>query len=71
MKHGPVPMGVTEIAYMLGVEIHTVSVWRQRRIFPDPAHKLASGAIWWETDVMRWAAMTGRLRAPNATGDQA
>ena len=56
------PVGVYEIALMLGVAPATVSSWRQRKNLPEPAGHLNKGRTpFWKTgDVLAWANATGR-----------
>jgi uncharacterized protein YjcR len=60
------PLGVQEIADLLGYKKTTVSSWRQRRQFPVPDTEVANGTIglWKRSTVINWANATGR----NKTG---
>ncbi|OUW68846.1 MAG: hypothetical protein CBD62_01105 [Candidatus Pelagibacter sp. TMED202] len=61
------PVGVYEIALLLGVEPATVSSWRQRKRLPNPAGHLNKGRTpFWKTgDVLAWANATGRNKNIN------
>ena len=56
------PVGVYEIALLLGVEPATVSSWRQRKRLPNPAGHLNKGRT---GDVLAWANATGRNKNIN------
>lgn len=61
------PVGVYEIALLLGVEPATVSSWRQRKNLPQPAGHLNKGRTpFWKTgDILIWANATGRNKNIN------
>jgi hypothetical protein len=50
------PVGVAEIAELLGVSSNTVTSWRQRGQLPEPRWKLRSGPIWLAHDIADWYA---------------
>ena len=56
------PVGVYEIALLLGVEPATVSSWRQRKRLPSPSGHLNKGRtpFWKQGEVIAWANATGR-----------
>jgi|TARA_B100001094_G_scaffold30746_1_gene25570 predicted DNA-binding transcriptional regulator AlpA len=60
------PLGVQEIAELLGYKKTTVSSWRQRKQFPVPDHTVANNTVglWKKSTVINWANATGR----NKTG---
>lgn len=60
------PLGVQEIAALLGYKKQTVSSWRQRKIFPVPDTVVSNGSVglWKKSTVINWANATGR----NQTG---
>lgn len=54
------PVGVSEIAAMLGAKVATVRVWRTRGVLPEPKWIL-SGTPAWESDAIEaWARASGR-----------
>lgn len=60
------PLGVQEIAELLGYKKTTVSSWQQRKLFPVPDTVVSNGTIrlWKRSTVINWANATGR----NKTG---
>jgi len=58
------PLGVTEIAKVLGVKKATVSQWLQRSILPKPDASVNGGRtkIWKLKNIIDWANATGRNR---------
>ena len=56
------PIGVSEIAELLGVEVTTVSSWRQRHVLPSPDKIVNAGKTpFWKTKkLVNWANATGR-----------
>lgn len=56
------PLGVQEIADLLGYSRTTVSSWRQRKQFPLPDAEVSGGqvALWKKSSVIAWANATGR-----------
>jgi DNA-directed RNA polymerase specialized sigma subunit len=58
------PLGVTEIAQVLGVKKATVSQWLQRNILPKPDASVNGGRtkIWKLKNIIDWANATGRNR---------
>jgi predicted DNA-binding transcriptional regulator AlpA len=48
------PVGVSEIAELLGVSSNTVTSWRQRGQLPEPRWMLKSGPIWLAHDITEW-----------------
>ena len=61
------PVGVHEIALLLGVEPATVSSWRQRKRLPNPEGYLNKGRtpFWKQGEILDWAAATGRNKKVN------
>lgn len=59
------PLGVTEIAQVLGVKKATVSQWLQRNILPKPDASVNGGRtkIWKTKNIIDWANATGRNKA--------
>ena len=47
---------------MLGVEVTTVSSWRQRHVLPRPDKIINAGKtpIWKANNIIKWADATGR-----------
>ena len=56
------PLGVQEIADLLGYSRTTVSSWRQRKQFPHPDAVVSGGqvALWKKSSVVNWANANGR-----------
>ena len=56
------PVGVNEISELLGVEVTTVSSWRQRHVLPRPDKIINAGKtpIWKADNIIKWADATGR-----------
>lgn len=54
-------VGIPEIAQALEVAPATVSIWRQRGIFPKPAAIVSDRPAWRLETVLGWAEATGRL----------
>lgn len=54
-------VGPDEVAELLGVQRHTIVVWRHRQIMPTPAVVLSGVPLWDRQDVEKWAHETGRL----------
>ena len=56
------PVGVSEISELLGVEVTTVSSWRQRHVLPRPDKIINAGKtpIWKADNIIKWADATGR-----------
>lgn len=60
------PVGATEIAARLGVQLQTVQNWQARpgAHFPAPRWTVGGRPAWsWSRDIAPWALATGRLRA--------
>jgi hypothetical protein len=59
------PVGVTEIARLLGVQDQTVRMWRMKAAtngFPPSEPSTVGGSPWWKWGtVQRWAKSTHRL----------
>ena len=54
-------VGAQEIGQMLGVSRQRVQQLVKRDDFPRPVERLAMGAFWRRSDVVRWAKSTGRM----------
>ena len=56
------PVGVSAISELLGVEVTTVSSWRQRHVLPRPDKIINAGKtpIWKANNIIKWADATGR-----------
>jgi len=48
------PVGLSEIAELLGVPANTVTSWRQRGQLLQPRWQLRSGPLWLASEVSRW-----------------
>lgn len=56
------PVGLAEIADLLGVGRKTVDQWRLRGVLPDPEPGTVGGRPWWRWGRIRqWALKTGRI----------
>ena len=65
------PIGLSEVAALLGVSKMTASRYALRDDFPTPSHELARGRLWSKKAVERWAARTlplPRAGRPRKTG---
>lgn len=59
---GPVePVGLSEIAFRLGVAPQTAKQWRLRGALPASKWTVSGNPAWAWSDVQRWARKTGRL----------
>lgn len=54
-------VGVTEIAELLGVSRQRADQLSHSPGFPEPIAELASGRIWLQAQVEKWAREAGRL----------
>jgi hypothetical protein len=57
------PLGMTEIAELLGYPIGTPRQWKRRQVLPTPAGYVSGTPYWWRGDVLGWALERGRTRA--------
>lgn len=58
------PVGVIEIAKMLGVQDRTVHQWLRRRLLPEADFGVVNGSrVWKRATILKWAGETGRLRS--------
>lgn len=55
------PVGIIEIAELLGVKRNTVDMWRVRGVFPSPRWTVGGRPCWNQSDVLAWARATRRL----------
>lgn len=62
-------VGRQEISQRLGVELHTVDVWRQRGIFPEPDLTVSGRPLWAWPTIEVWARETKRISAPSPWAD--
>lgn len=60
----PRAIGPHEIALMLGVTRQRVTQLRQETDFPPPRAVLATGYIWHDTDIEKYAREKGRTFTP-------
>jgi hypothetical protein len=63
-------VGPQEIASRLGVAPNTVSMWRARRLLPEPLAIVSNTPVWHWPLVREWAERTGRLARVKRTDDQ-
>lgn len=54
------PIGMVEIAAMLGYPKKTVWVWRDRGQLPAEAAVVSSTPLWERATILAWATETGR-----------
>lgn len=59
------PIGIGDIAHMLGVTRGTVDAWHGRRRrqtgFPPPDMTISGRPAWWAETIIDWALWTGRI----------
>ena len=48
-------LGRLEVAQMLGVTTRTVQRYTERNDFPEPVETLATGRVWRQRDIEKWA----------------
>lgn len=58
-----VPVGMLEIAALLGYGPDAPRQWKRRNVLPAPAGSVSGTPYWWRSDVLRWALEKGRTRA--------
>lgn len=58
------PIGLADIAELLGVERGTVAKWRYRGVLPEPTWTVSGRPAWARDVIERWAVETGRLESP-------
>lgn len=62
-KPDPVPfVGLSEVADMLKVDKSQVGRWRRTNVFPEPRVQLASGPLWFRSDIHRFTPPAERRR---------
>jgi ParB/RepB/Spo0J family partition protein len=55
------PVGVAEVADLLGVKSATVHAWQNRGRTPTPDFHISGNPAWWRPTIETWARETGRL----------
>lgn len=55
-----IPVGLHEIAELLGVTRSTVDAWRSRGVLPAPEWTVGGRPAWSRGTIERWARETGR-----------
>jgi predicted site-specific integrase-resolvase len=55
------PVGLSEIAQRLGVQLNTAQMWRKRGRLPEPRWTVSGAPAWEWRDVENWARATGRI----------
>lgn len=56
------PVGLTEIAELLGKAHETLKQWSRQGILPPPATKIGGRVpVWSRREIERWARNTGRM----------
>lgn len=64
------PVGMIEIAALLGVVEKTVHTWRFRQILPPADYASVNGnAAWTWRTILEWAGRTGHIRDDDAGAD--
>jgi hypothetical protein len=64
------PVGMIEIAALLGVVEKTVHTWRFRQILPPADYASVNGnAAWTWRTILEWAGRTGHIRDDDAGSD--
>ena len=53
--------GPIEVAALAGVQVETVSRWRNRGIMVEPDVTISRVPIWREATIVRWLEQTGRM----------
>lgn len=48
------PLGVLEVAALLGVKKNTVHQWRARNKMPPPDGHIGGAPVWWEETIRGW-----------------
>ncbi len=57
-----VPLGLVEVADLLGVKRSTADVWRVRGVLPEPDGMLSGRwPYWWPATIRDFAIATGRV----------
>lgn len=56
-----IPVGLQEIAELLGVTRSTVDAWRSRGVLPTPEWTVGGRPAWSLGSIERWARQSGRL----------
>lgn len=59
-----IPVGLQEIAELLGVTRSAVDGWRSRGVLPAPEWTVGGRPAWSRGSIERWARETGRLEEP-------
>lgn len=54
------PLGLAEIAALLGRARVTVDGWRSQGILPPPDGTVGGRPAWWPETITEWAKETGR-----------
>ena len=56
------PVGSSDIAARLDVQVATVKMWRHRGLLPEPEWTVSGRPCWNWSSIQAWASSTGRLR---------
>ena len=56
-------VGPGEVAELLGVKVQTVAMWQLRKVLPMPSRVISRIPLWSRSEILDWAAETGRLVA--------
>ena len=58
------PVGLTEIAELLGRSLNTVKWWSSQGMLPEPVARIGGKVpVWSKREIEKWARKTGRLPA--------
>jgi hypothetical protein len=57
------PMGMLEIAAMLGYSDAAARQWKRRNVLPAPSGSVSGTPYWWRRNVLVWALAHGKTRA--------
>jgi hypothetical protein len=57
------PLGMLEIADMLGYSRDAARQWKHRNVLGQPAGFVSGTPYWWRGDILAWALEHGRTRA--------
>lgn len=56
------PLGLAEIATLLGVKRNTVDQWRTAGLLPAPDGTVGGRPAWWPATIDEWASRTNRTK---------
>jgi hypothetical protein len=50
----PQLLGVSDVAKLLGWQNKKVSVYKERKSFPDPIGEIGGRPVWWKEDIVKY-----------------